>query len=104
MHHGTDEEVLNQEHDDITVRSRSSTLSPLQVEAQLVDTHDIDLIVNERVNRELQERLNREMRERKRIVAAEVVATTKFVSFFALNLLRLQALLDLRQYHQKDHL
>ena len=77
MHHGTDEEVLNQEHDDITVRSRSSTLSPLQVEAQLVDTHDIDLIVNERVNRELQERLNREMRERKRIVAAEVVAAKK---------------------------
>ena len=85
--HENDEEIPNHEHDDRTVPSRSSTLSPVQVEAQLVpETHDIDLLVNERVNRELQERLTQiasqdvqedESEEAKRVVSAEVVSTNK---------------------------
>ena len=53
--------------------------APFQVEAQVVpETHDIDVIVNQRVNQEVQERLYQEVQERteeerKHAVTAEVV-------------------------------
>ena len=65
--------ILHQESESETfnIDSRDNDQSTLKVEAQAVpETHDIDLIVSERVNQEVLERLEE---ERKFVVAAEVV-------------------------------
>ena len=78
-----DDSVVHQDGDETHAESQNRSLSRVPVEALLVpEIHDIDLIVNERVNREVQERLNqlinedtiqRQSEERHAVVAAEVV-------------------------------